>query len=383
MTTTTTSGTTRAERLGDLGPDGFAWLRADGSGFVTSGVAARITPAEAAELASRFGVDAIAVGALPFDGDGELVVPARVARFARDGETTRFELGTQGSWIVAPRRLSLVHRVPRRFTLEARQDLSAWDAIVAAALAAIDRGGLEKVVLAREVVVEADTPFEVPTILDRLAATQPGCFVYADAGFVGASPELLVRRRGLSVTCRPMAGTIARHEDPDDDEAAIARLCSSRKDDVEHRLVVDAVRAVLSTRCDSLTVGEPEPRRFTTVTHLTTTIEAALRDPQTSALDLARELHPTPAVGGSPRAAALATIARLETFDRGNYGGPVGWLDANGDGEFAVALRCAQISGGRARLLAGAGIVEGSDPDAEWTETQAKLEPMLRALVRP
>jgi menaquinone-specific isochorismate synthase len=369
--------------LAELGAGGFAWLRPDGTGFVTSGVAHSLDPRDMDELAGRFGDTAIAVGALPFRGDDMLAVPARVATLGRDGRTARFEFGTPRTWIEPPRPPSAMHHVPRRFTIEARQDLSSWDAAVAAALGAIESGALEKVVLAREVAIEADTPFALGAIVERLRATQPGCFVYAHGGFAGASPELLVRRCGTTVTSRPMAGTVARLDDPAADDAAIAGLCASRKDDVEHRLVVDAVREVLAPLCDALRVGEPEARRFTTVTHLTTAIEGRLRDADTTAADLALRLHPTPAVGGAPRAAALELIERLEPFDRGRYGGPVGWIGAHGDGEFAVALRCAQIDGARARLLAGAGIVAGSDPDAEWIETQAKLEPMLRVLVRP
>jgi menaquinone-specific isochorismate synthase len=238
-------------------------------------------------------------------------------------------------------------------------------------------------VLAREVTVEADAAFDLRDVLDRLTRTQPGCYVYAHDGFVGASPELLVRREGSRVTSRPMAGTAPRHEDPAADERAVAALQASSKDDLEHRLVVDWVRDTLALCTTALEVGDPIPERFTTVTHLTTTIHAELTDTGLTALDLALALHPTPAVGGSPRAAALDAIQRLEPFARGSYGGPVGWVDAAGDGEFAVALRCADIDGHRARLFAGAGIVAGSDPDLEWAETQAKLEPMLRCLVRP
>ena len=122
---------------------------------------------------------------------------------------------------------------------------------------------------------------------------------------------------------------------------------------------------------------------FGPVAHLATPIRGRLAAPAPSALELARRLHPTPAVGGTPRAAALDAIRALEGFDRGRYAGPVGWVDARGDGEWAIALRGAELDGARARLVAGAGIVAGSDPDAEWAETQAKLEPMLRALVRP
>jgi isochorismate synthase len=254
---------------------------------------------------------------------------------------------------------------------------------VTAALALVESDELEKVVLAREVVIDADAPFEPATIIERLRATQPDCIVYAAGGFVGATPELLVRRDGSDVVSRPMAGTVPRAASPDEDRRSITRLVSSVKESREHRLVVDAVAGELARWCDDVVVGEPEPKRLTSVTHLTTRIAGRLRGRDASAVDLALALHPTPAVNGSPRDAAFAAIARLERFDRGTYSGPVGWVDARGDGEFAVALRGATLDGHRARLLAGAGIVSGSDPDAEWAETQAKLEPMLRALVRP
>jgi isochorismate synthase len=197
---------------------------------------------------------------------------------------------------------------------------------------------------------------------------------------VGASPEVLVRRFGRSVTSVPMAGTVGRADEPHDDDAAVARLVASPKEAIEHRFVVDAVRETLAARCDAVRARGPVPVRLATVTHLATTVEATLRDADVTALDLALALHPTPAVGGTPRDAALALLAELEPEPRGCYGGPVGWVDAHGDGEFVVALRCAHLDGATARLYAGAGVVDGSDPGEEWDETEAKLAPMRRAL---
>jgi isochorismate synthase len=366
----------------------FTWRRPDGSGFTTNGIADLIDADDVAKLTPRFGDRAIAVAALPFRGTNPLVVPARVTHFDAAGAGASFELGDPDRWLEPPSSPPSLVRVPRRFVIEAIQDLSMWDAAVAAALAAIDDGVIEKVVLAREVVVEADAPFDVRSALDRLTRTQPGCYIYAqsgfaNSGFIGASPELLVKRDDTRITSRPMAGTAARHEDPAADDRAVAMLQASTKDDLEHRLVIDWMRSVLGPCTKDLSVGPPQPERFTTVTHLTTAIHAELIDLDLTALDLARALHPTPAVGGAPQRAALEAIERLEPFSRGNYAGAVGYVDAAGDGEFAVALRCADIDGRRARLLAGAGIVAGSDPDLEWVETQAKLEPMLRCLVRP
>jgi isochorismate synthase len=258
--------------------------------------------------------------------------------------------------------------------------LHAWRAAVASALDEIAAGRLDKVVLAREAVVEADRPFPRAALLRRLRAREAGTLLYASDGFLGASPELLVSRRGATAVSRPMAGTAAlgaTAAEADD----LARLADSPKEAVEHRLVVEAVAEGLAKVADRVEVGRPEVVRLTTVAHLATEVAATLTEPLPSALELAGLLQPTPAVAGTPRDAALAAIAALEPFDRGRYAGPVGWVDAAGDGEWAVALRCAELHGRRARLLAGAGIVPGSDPDAEWAETEHKLKAMLEVLL--
>jgi isochorismate synthase EntC len=210
-------------------------------------------------------------------------------------------------------------------------------------------------------------------VLAHLRGSQPGCIVYADGGFVGASPELLVRRRGDSFVSRPLAGT----------GATAAQVAASGKDAREHRFVVDAVLDALAPLARDLRADAPATMELADLAHLATTVTGRVREDDCSALDLALALHPTPAVAGTPTPAALRAIEALEPLPRGRYAGPCGWVDANGDGEFVVALRCADLDGHRARLYAGAGIVTGSQPDAEWSETQAKLEPMLRALVRP
>lgn len=374
--------------LDALGPDGFAWLH-DGSGFVTSGVAARITPDDAAALLASVehddglaasgdvvpGSGPIAVGALPFshDPDAELVVPARVVGRARDGRGWITEL-EPGLRVPPP-----AAAPPDSFTVRELMSREHWHDAVTAALEAIGRGELEKVVLARGVEIEADRPFDRRTVLARLRSQQPGCFVYSGDAMVGASPELLVRRLGTTVESVPMAGTATAS-----DALAVDALRASAKDAREHRPVVEAIVATLAPLCEHLdAVPEPEVAVFATIAHLVTPIRGSLDTPAPDALTLALALHPTPAVGGAPRSAALETIARLEERPRGRYAGPVGWVDARGDGEWAVALRGATIEGARALLLAGAGIVAGSDPDAEWRETEAKLEPMVRALVRP
>jgi menaquinone-specific isochorismate synthase len=370
------------DALEGFDPHGFAWLH-HGTRLVTSGVASRVAPADAAAVLAAIDADdplglpgtgAVAVGALPFDPDavGELVVPARV-RGVCDGRAWVTEIGpgqSSAAVAVAP---------PTRFQVAAPRTRDDWCVAVERALAAIAAGHVDKVVLAREVLIEADTAFDAHEIVRGLVAHQPGSFVYASEGFVGASPELLVRRTGDVVESRPVAGTTVA----DSDEALLA-LAASVKDTREHRFVVDGIVEVLDPRCTELhTDARPEVAVFGPVAHLATPIRGRLAAPAPSALDLARLLHPTPAVGGTPRRAALDAIRQLEGFDRGRYAGPVGWVDARGDGEWAIALRGAELDGARARLVAGAGIVAGSDPGAEWAETQAKLEPMLRALVRP
>ena len=370
------------EPLTHLGAHGFAWIH-DSETIITSGIAAEVAAHDVVETLEQISGDTddiIACGALPFmnTNDATMIIPHRVLRIdsrgARVTEITPAVAERSSSWA----------RVPQRFTVESLQDLTTWDTQVATALAHIEDGLFHKVVLAREVRVAADTPFAAAPILVTLRATQPGCFVYADRGFLGASPELLVRRRGNAVTARPMAGTVPRQPTLTADDAAIEALRTSLKNNNEHRFVVDAVMDALRAYCNPLTASDAEPVRLTTVTHLTTSVVGTLLDGcVASALDLALALHPTPAVGGTPQLEAIKAIAELEPFDRGRYAGPVGWVNARGDGEFAVALRCAELVDNTARLIAGAGIVDGSDPDEEWAETQAKLEPMLRALVRP
>jgi menaquinone-specific isochorismate synthase len=361
---------------------GFAWLH-HGARFVASGVVARITPDDVDRVLGAIAVDdpielpgtgPLAVGALPFDPDapGTLVVPARIEG-ELDGRAWVTEVGAGAA---APEARG---SRPTRFAVVAPRTRAQWHESVERALEAITAGELEKVVLAREVLIDADEPFDAPDVVRRLVAQQPGSFVYAIEGFVGASPELLVRRAGAVVESRPVAGTTLA-----DSEESLVALAASVKDTREHRFVVDGIEAILAPACEQLTVGvTPEVAVFGPVAHLATPIRGQLRSPRPTALDLARSLHPTPAVGGTPVRAALRAIRTLEGFDRGRYAGPVGWVDRRGDGEWAIALRGAELAGSHARLVAGAGIVAGSDPAAEWAETQAKLEPMLRALVRP
>jgi len=243
---------------------------------------------------------------------------------------------------------------------------------------------LAKVVLAREVIVVADRALRPAAVARRLRLSHPSCTIFSVDGFVGASPELLVERTGALVRSEPLAGTVARPGWASGDEELAPRLLSSAKERQEHRLVVDAVSAALVPYCNELSVPQvPALVALGTLAHLGTLIVGRLRSPLPTALDLVDALHPSPAVGGTPTAAALDYIATVEMLDRGRYAGPVGWVDGGGDGCWAVGIRSAQIEGRRARLMAGVGVVAESDPEAELAETDLKLAPMLAAIVRP
>jgi menaquinone-specific isochorismate synthase len=362
--------------LDELGPEGFAWLAPDAS-FVTSGVVASLAPEEAAawlravahvrDASVPFDVGPRACGALPFGGRGRLVVPESLVIQDADGAFWRTTIAADD----APS-MRLVPTQPTRFAVSAATSRDDWCESVREALDAINAGHLTKVVLARAVDVTADEPFDPRAVLRQLVRTQPGCITFAADGFVGATPELLVRKHGADVMSRPLAGT----------GTDVDALKESTKDGHEHQLVVDAVARALGSLSHDLNIDGPRAIAFADVAHLATTISASV-DADISVIDLVDRLHPTPAVGGTPSRAAVEFIARHERDGRGRYAGPCGWTNADGDGEFVVALRCAQLDGVTARLHAGAGIVAGSDPDSEWAETQQKFEPMLRALVRP
>jgi menaquinone-specific isochorismate synthase len=255
----------------------------------------------------------------------------------------------------------------------------AWLDAVDHAVRRIRAGELEKVVLARDRLVYSDQPFDLGALLTRLRARFPSCFTFRVAGLVGASPELLIRRQGKRVTSLVLAGTARRGVDDDEDRRLGAALLASDKDLAEHRPAVASVEATLGPLTTDLAVDDtPHLLRLANVQHLATAVSGVLDTP-VDALSLALRLHPTAAVGGMPTDRALAVIDELETIDRGRYAGPVGWVDGDGDGEFAIALRCAQIDDARARLFAGAGIVRDSLPESELEETRLKLRAMQSA----
>ncbi len=258
-----------------------------------------------------------------------------------------------------------------------------WERAVADAVAAIRTGSLRKVVLARDVFATAAEPIDTRVVLRRLAGRYPDCFTFACDGLVGATPELLVRRAGREVSALVLGGTAPRGGDPARDEVLGAELLASAKNTEEHAYAVASIRDGLGPLCDTLEV-EPRPSlvRLPNLQHLGTHIRGTLTGNGTpkSVLALAAAVHPPAAVCGTPTAAALELIRELEHMDRERYAGPVGWVDAEGNGEWGIALRCAQLSGRTARLFAGCGIVAGSDPAAELAETLVKLQPMRDAL---
>jgi menaquinone-specific isochorismate synthase len=260
-----------------------------------------------------------------------------------------------------------------------------WEQAVAAAVSSIKAGRLRKAVLARDLYATASRPLDVRVLLHRLADRYPDCYTFACAGMVGATPELLIRREDEEISALVLAGTTPRSADPAEDRALGAALLASAKNTEEHAYAATGVREALTPLCARLT-ADPSPflLRLANVQHLATAVTGVLAGHRAgcapTALGLAAALHPTAAVCGTPAEAAMELIRELEGMDRGRYAGPVGWVDANGNGEWGIAMRCAEIDGSRARLFAGCGIVAGSDPEAELAEAQAKFRPMQDAL---
>lgn len=398
-------GDPAADLLGHLpAVGGIAWVR-HGEGFAGFGQVLRIDAGTgpdrfaraAAELRALFGpadvVDEvggwatgpIAFGSFTFDpdsGGSQLVIPAAiVGRSGNRAWLTRVgwdrapgvdeTLVTAGSAGAAPDP-----------PLSSTQPLSAdsFRRAVATAKAAIGEGKLDKVVLSLQSTLRAADPFEPRRVAANLAQAYPGCYTFVSGSFLGASPELLVRREGRSVRSVPLAGSTRRGATPGEDAELQQLLLASRKDRWEHDLAVVTVVESLRPLCRRLRIDpEPSVLALANVAHLATEVTGELAGGQT-ALEVAGAIHPSAAVCGTPTRRALALIRELEGADRGRYAGPVGWVGANGDGEWAIALRCAEVSGREARLFAGAGIVAQSDPDAELAEVRLKLRPVLSAL---
>jgi salicylate biosynthesis isochorismate synthase/menaquinone-specific isochorismate synthase len=259
-----------------------------------------------------------------------------------------------------------------------------FEQAVAAAVGRIRAGELEKVVLAREISVEAASAHDPAAVHGALRELFPSCFCFCcgtpEAAFVGASPELLVRRNGAVAATAALAGSTRRSADPAVDDHLGEQLLHSPKDRAEHAIVARRIeRAMRPLSVWVEAAPEPAVIKVANIQHLATPIHAQLAEPR-SAVEIAGLLHPTPAVGGEPWPRAGEALDALEALDRGWYAGPVGWMDAAEDGEFCVALRSALLRDRTAHLYAGVGIVEGSDPAAELAETEIKLDALLPLL---
>ncbi len=327
-------------------------------------------------------------------GDGALVAPAltyratgtradvTLATLVRPGETAGDVAFALAALLHAGGNAPAARR-SGPCAIEEPSDFDQWTAAVTAITDAIDAGAVDKTVLAREVTLRGDRGFDVPGALAGLGEGYPACTVFAfhreGACFLGATPERLVRVEGRKVYATCLAGTAPRGSNADEDAAAADALMRDAKERREHELVVRMIAGALTPLCREIDVP-PRPSIMTmpNVQHLHTPIEGTLAA-HAGVLDLVERLHPTPAVGGMPREAALSRIGRHERFDRGWYAGPIGWIDAHGDGEFAVALRSALVHGDKARLFAGCGIVARSEPEAELAESELKLRPLLEA----
>jgi menaquinone-specific isochorismate synthase len=387
-----------------------AWVRR-GDGLAGWGEAARISiPAgedrftagekwlteffEGADVTDEVGLPGcgpVAFGSFTFDptSDGSvLVVPSVI-----------IGRGAGRSWLttIGDRQVSQEPVRPTRAPADLRWhdgSLTApqWERAVSSAVASIQAGDLRKVVLARDLYAVASDEIDARVLLARLAERYPDCWTFSCAGLVGATPELYIRREGAAVSSLVLAGTTRRGGSDAEDARLGAALLASAKDVEEHRYAVADVRKALSPFCDRLDIdAEPSLLRLANVQHLATHVTgrlAATQVPGTggvlgehaSSLALAAALHPTAAVGGTPSGTAMELIRELEGMDRGRYAAPVGWVDANGNGEWGLALRRAELDGRRARLFAGCGIVADSDPVAELAEAQNKFRAMQDAL---
>ena len=375
----------------------LAWVR-NGEGLVGWGVAARIEVAGAerfsraqrwwqewcrnAQIEDAVGVPGsgpVAFASFAFDpepGTSTVVVP-RVVLGRRGDDTWMTVVGDSPEALQAVSEPTVPGPVEWRDGSRPRAD---WQGAVDEAIARINRGELDKVVLARDIVGVAPEPIDVRYVLRRLAQDYPSCWTFSVDGLVGATPELLVRRTGDDVTSRVLAGTVKRRGEAAVDEGLARALLGSDKDLEEHKYAVHSVARALATHCTDLHVpSRPHILRLANVQHLATDVTGRLAD-SAPVLALAASLHPTAAVCGTPTERALALIRETEGMDRGRYSGPVGWFDARGDGEFGIALRCAEFDGVRVRAFAGCGIVAGSDPDSELAESAAKLLPIRSAL---
>ncbi len=374
----------------------LAFTGPDAAALLSERWSAIVAQADVRDEVNLPGTGLIAFGALAFDATSErrsiLTVPSVIVgrRGGRSWVTTvrdaRFDAGTAPE---AP--AETAYGAHWSGTVgPGEQTAAGYMDSVRAALREIAAGELGKVVLARDLTGTVPAGSDLRRLARALAQGYPDTWTFAVDGLIGASPETLVTVQGGTVTARVLAGTTPRGADADADVAASAALATSPKDLDEHEFAVRSVVEALRPYTRALAAAEaPFTLRLPNLWHLATDVEGEL-DGAASALDLVRVLHPTAAVAGTPTDAAIAAIRRLEPFDRGRYAGPIGWIDAAGDGEWAIALRCAQFdvdavpAGGSDDIpvtaYAGAGIVSGSDPESELIETRVKFRPIVDAL---
>ena len=388
----------------------------NGEGLIGFGEAARLTSRgehRMTELASKWrelcgnasiddevrasGSGLVAFGSMAFADNSALESVLIVPKFVlghRDGRTWISKISIAGESDPAvgdSAKFEAIVNEPQEYAPSLRanfEDASfgaeAFQVAVAEAVAHIKAHDIEKVVLARDIRADVPAGFDIRANLVRLAKRFANCWTYAVDGTFGASPELLVRVAKGQVSARVLAGTAGRGTEPSIDAAISKALATSGKNRSEHRFAVDSLVKSLSPYCEAIEAdAEPFSLALPNLWHLASDVQGVLRD-EASSLDLAAALHPTAAVAGTPTDLAKEMIAKLEPFDRGRYAGPVGWLDASGDGEWVIALRGGQLSvgdgsGGSITAYAGCGIVAESDPEAELAETELKFSPIRSA----
>ena len=384
--------------LNDVARDSGCLFVRDGVGFAGRGEIARVPVDEAVGFLATIDHEdrvgdtpgPIALGSIPFlpGAPAELIIPHIVVGKGVDGRRWITTIGDTD--------LDIHHFIfggntdpqpgAASYSIRPGADIDRYFEAVLQARDAVRSGRLDKAVIARPIFVESDIPIDIHAVLKRLKASFGSSYRFSIDGFIGASPELLVGVDGDVVTAHPLAGTTRTTGDPELDAQLAAELQASEKNQIEHRAAIEMVRDTLLPYCSYLDwAPEPSIVKVANVQHLGSMAEGRLSKPTATAIDLVRALQPTPAVGGYPREQAIELITRVEGFERGRYGGAVGWVDASGNGTWAVALRCAELSTDRrtARLVAGGGIVAASQPLAELAETQAKFQAMLSAIVRP
>jgi len=337
-----------------------------------------VATAEVEDSVNLPGTGLVAFGSIAFadssSSESVLIVPKAIIG-SRDGRSWLTTVNGEPWPTSVPYRLN--EPLVMRSGSQSRDD---FEVSVQRAIDAIAKGTAKKVVLARDLTTATPEGFDIRPVLAKLAEKYPSCWVYSVDGTFGASPELLVRVAHGQVSARVLAGTAGRGTDPAVDQAIAAALAGSSKNLAEHTFAVDSLVQALEPFCDHVDAdSEPFSLALPNVWHLASDVHGVLKQ-EASVLDLADALHPTAAVAGTPRLAAQELIEELEPFDRGRYAGPVGWIGADGDGEWAIALRGGQLGSAEVTAYAGCGIVAESEPSAELAETDLKFQPIIGAM---